>query len=47
MQLGFGNMQIPVRSIEIAMAKQELNVARIDAGAWQTIGAARQLITVS
>ena len=46
-----GNMQVLGRSLEIAMAEQELNAARIDAGieqgAWQTSGAARLLITVS
>jgi hypothetical protein len=38
-------MQVLGRSLEIAMAEQELNAARLDAcmeqGAWQTSGAAR------
>jgi hypothetical protein len=29
---GFGNMQVLGRSLEIAIARQELNAARIDAG---------------
>ena len=45
MQPGFGNMQVLGSGLEITLAEQELNAARIDAGieqgAWQTSGAAR------
>jgi hypothetical protein len=41
MKPGCGNMQVLGHSLEIAMAEQELNAARL------TSGAARELITVS